>query len=163
LANSDGTIIAHIAVPGYVEKSNYATGLSTRLANDTAQRSGSIGSIQYAYKLSTFNAEAAGSVTPSAVAVGDSDGQISCTSSGGAWYCVVPVANSDGTVSANVASDGFVQANYTISSRASATVAQVTDTVSDILYAYKVTGVVDELGNSLDHFDEQHRCISRPR
>lgn len=150
LENSNGTIIAHIAVDGYVEKSNYATGFSSRTGS-TAQQSGAVSSIQYAYKLNTFNAEATGSVTPSTVAVGVSEvAKISCTLNGGVWYCAVPLANSSGSnVYANVASDGFVQADHLISARILATAAQVTDTVSDIKYAYVVTGVVDELGNSL--------------
>ena len=156
--NSDGvTMIARVVKNGYVDKNTYALVANTKRATDaTAQVTETINSVQYAYKVTAITAEQTAvnlTATVTSVALGNA-AQTSCALSGSVWYCPVILANSSGTLTADVAKDGYVRkTNYALtgsSSRTNNIDGQVSVTIANILYAAKVTGVATELGGALN-------------
>ena len=159
LANSNGvTMVSRVANDGYVDKNTYAlVGNTKRATGATGQVTETINTVQYAYTVTGISAEQTAAdltATISSLSLGDNSGQNSCTFSGATWYCPVLLANSDGTLTADVAKDGYVrQTTYALTgstSRSASTTAQVAGiTIPNILYSFKISGVANELGGAL--------------
>ncbi|MFA7278337.1 MAG: hypothetical protein WC101_05150, partial [Candidatus Gracilibacteria bacterium] len=153
LANSDGTLIAHVAKDGYVEKSNYETsGLAARNASTDAQDTGTVGNVQYTYKITGIAMEATSTditATATTVELGDATALNTCTFDTATWYCPVVAANSDATLIAHIALDGVVEkSNYAttgLATRSAATDAQDTGTVGNVQYTYTISGITSEV------------------
>ncbi|MDP7494693.1 MAG: hypothetical protein QGG26_17135, partial [Candidatus Undinarchaeales archaeon] len=151
-ANSDQTPLAVLPTKdGYVQK-DYSIGTQTARSVDTAaQVSTTVSGIQFAYKVTGVTSEGpANDLTGilSALTVGDATGQNACTLNSGAWYCPVMLANSDQTLVATPTKDGYVRkTTYALTSgttRGAHTTGQVTDTITGLQFAYKVTAITSE-------------------
>lgn len=144
-AGADINFNIKAAKDGYVTSSALASGaLSTVLTDTTASPM----SLSYAYKVTGVSNELGTALSSVTVLAGNAAGT-TCVESGGAWYCPVPL--SDTTLTISAAKDGYVTntANSFASDRTAATESQVTAAVSTVRYAFKVTGVSNELGTAL--------------
>ena len=121
-----------VARDGYVTLSTTLTTYSA-----VAQNNGTA-ALLFAYKITSITNELAAALTGVTVTAGDAQA-IACTESGGAWYCPVPVAHTALTIKA--VKDGYVTNTSSSfgSDRTANANAQVTGTVSGVLYGYKVT------------------------
>ncbi len=102
--------------------------------------------VEFSYKLTAITAEALlTNITASAttVEVGDNTGRNACSLSGGAWYCPVVLANSNGALIARVVADGYVESLAlpltTATTRVAHDALQLSDTVAGVQYAVKAT------------------------
>ncbi|MFH0874151.1 MAG: hypothetical protein V1846_04930 [Candidatus Komeilibacteria bacterium] len=146
-ANSDAAPTVSVTLDGYVTKTDYAfaTGGGTRTDATAAQNTGTVTSVQYAYKLTSIKTEALATekrASVTSVKVGDSTGLTTCTLNSTTWYCPTVLANSNGTLVAEIALDGYVTTNYSLvtgTTRTASDSSQVSDTVTSLQYALKVT------------------------
>ncbi|MDP7081683.1 MAG: hypothetical protein QF415_17470, partial [Candidatus Undinarchaeales archaeon] len=150
LANSDQTLIARPTKDGYVLASYNIGTPTTRGANTAAQVTSTVAGIKFAYKITDVTAEGPTTDLTSTLAslsLGDTTGQSTCQLNGGAWYCPAILANSDQTLVASPALDGYVQKSYDLTTgntRAGHSTAQVVDTVAGVQYAFKIDTVTTE-------------------
>ncbi len=155
LANSDGTLIGVPTQDGYVAANNNLVIGTTRITNAAAQVSDTISTVKFSYKLTAITTEGPGTnltATLSSLVVGDVTGTNACILNGGAWYCPVLLANSDGTLIGNLVEDGYVQANYNLvngTTRAAAGDPQRTETINTVQFAYKITGATTEISTDI--------------
>ncbi len=121
------------------EASNRAANTDPQVVTDLTTLMG----MRFAYKLTALTSETLlTNITASAttVEVGDNTGRNACSLSGGAWYCPVVLANSNGNLIARVVVDGYVEALLPLTNavnRMAAHDEQLSDTVVGIQYAVK--------------------------
>ncbi len=135
-----------------VSKDGYVATSSPAIATvDGEQRNFGTATVKYAYKITSVTAEAtSANITSSlsSLAVGDGLAQQNCVLSGGAWYCPVLLTESgDGTMIGHVQKNGYVGQTYALdagTNRGDDTSPQVTDTISDVQYAYKLDSFISE-------------------
>lgn len=134
-AGADVNFDVKSAKDGYVTSAALATGT---LSGGLTDLTGSALSLNYAYKVSSITSERSVALTGGTVSAGDSFGT-SCSESGGAYYCPVPLANTG--VAARFVKDGYVTNSATnfASDRTSATDAQVAASITNVLYTLKIT------------------------
>ena len=148
--------LAHTSLTIKAVKDGYVTDTGTSFDTDRAvgtdaQETKAVTSVDFGYKLTALTSEVIGTnltATATTVEVGDDTARNACTLSGGAWYCPVVLANSDGTMISRIVNDGYVDKNtyalVTGNNRTLGTDAQESDTVSTVQYAYTVTGITTE-------------------
>ncbi|VVB74037.1 Uncharacterised protein [uncultured archaeon] len=155
LANSDGTIVGTPTKDGFVEADYALNGVTTRMSNSGPQVStgiaGGAAGVKFAYKITGITTELGtnitGSIPGGGMAVGDVTGLDSCVITGGAWYCPTLLAHSDDTLVGLVYKDGYVQENHNLvigTTRAANDDPQITDTITGVKYAYKITSIPTE-------------------
>lgn len=109
-------------------------------------------SLDFAMNVTGITDEINNALTGVTVMAGDSFGT-SCTESSGEWYCAVPLGDRDRDVL--ITKDGYVQYNTAVenitppSDRESASDPPMTIGIDGVKFAHKITGVIDELGNTL--------------
>jgi len=117
-----------------------------RTANSDAQRTVSVTNMEYGHVIEVDN-ELDQSLSGATVTGGS--GNTACVASGSTYYCAIPPAEDDSS-SFTVAKDGYVtRTNITLANRTDATSEQQ-EADADLLFAVKVTGATDELGNSIN-------------
>ncbi len=145
--NGSGTI--SVSQDGYVS----ATVDNVVTADGESQTDAGTVYLQYGYKITDITTEGPGTNIASSLdglAAGDNSGDVYCDQSGSTWYCPVPLNDSDGTLVAMVAKDGYVEQNYNLTTgttRGSDSDAQVVDTIEGVQYAYKLSDFESEQGN----------------
>ncbi len=126
---------------GYVRSVAAATGaLSTESVTGTAA------SLPFAYKVNSVAVESISSTIATVTVSAGSNSGVSCTESGGAWYCPVPVAHTE--LKIQTVKDGYVTASSSLftADRTAETDAQITGTVTGVPFAVKVTTTAENGG-----------------
>ncbi len=140
----DGSNDVSITLDGYVK---HVAGDTGNRANDAAgQETVTVNDVQYGYKITSITTQVLGTNITASVTltVGDATAENTCTLSGGAWYCPVALANSDGTLTSTPTLDGYVEKNYDLitgTTRTANTNSQRSDTVTGVEYAVKITAL----------------------
>lgn len=137
------SVDTRVTLDGFVQKTN--VGVATYATSTDPGASSTVTSLQFAYKVTTITTEVlTSSITASVTAFtyGDETAENTCVLSGGAWYCPVVLANSNGSMRTTVTLNGYVQKSYTptaTTTRAANTDAQATTTLAGIQYGHKLT------------------------
>lgn len=141
--NATDAVDVKISLDGYVKKE--ATSTATYATSTDPGASSTVTSLQFAYKVTAITTEALASDTAASVTAftyGDDTAENTCVLSGGAWYCPVVLANSNGTMTTTVTLNGYVQKAYapaTTTARATDTAAQVSTTITGFQYGHTLT------------------------
>lgn len=134
------------AKDGFVTSSALATG---SLSDALMDRTGSPLSLPFGFRVTSVQREGLDDALPGATVTTGDDFATTCTASSGAYYCPIPLE--DTRLVIRVAKDGYVT-NEEVSfetDRISATDGQVEAAVDRVQYAYAVTSVLTQLGDSL--------------
>jgi hypothetical protein len=152
LANSSGPMVGIPTQEGYVEMPYPLIPGMTRTLHTAPQRIEAIQNILYGYVINSvqteyLNNELVSSLTN--LTLGDGTGEDTCLYDGvtSAWYCPVVLSNSDGTMVGTPTQDGYVSQSYNLNTgnnRNLNTDPQYLDSISNVLYSYKITSILSE-------------------
>jgi hypothetical protein len=145
---ADTALAIRVTRDGYVQHT--ATSFATdRTAATDGQVTASVSGIPFAYKVTGVTREGPGGALTGVTLAAGNAYATACTEDGGAWYCPVPLA--DTSLALQAAKDGYVTdtASSFATDRTGHADAQVTGTVTNVRFAYKVTSVETEAAQSL--------------